>query len=129
MDDLATLTGNFFKVLTSQNGSRILQKSLNNSSAEIIGIIFSEVSSRINELMIDPYANYFCPIFYGFLDFNNKLIFLDEIRKHFEEVSISKIGTYPLQAIIDNIRTKEEQAIVKEGIMEKFSSITYVNIF
>jgi hypothetical protein len=126
-EDLAVLNGNFYKIITSQNGSRILQKSLYNTSPEIIILIFNEVSSRISELMVDSYANYFCPIFYGFLDVKNKLIYLDEIRKHIEEVANSKVGTYPLQAIIDSIRTKEEQNIVKEGLKESFQLISYVS--
>jgi hypothetical protein len=127
MEDLTILAGNFFKIITSQNGSRILQKSLCNTSPEILSIIFHEVSNRIHDLMTDSYANYFCQIFYGFLDLKSKLLFLEQISKYMEEISNSKVGTYPLQAIIDSIRSLEEQTIIKEGIKEKFLLITFVN--
>jgi hypothetical protein len=80
MEDLEILQGSFYKIITSQNGSRILQKSLYNTPIEIINIIFHEINSRLSELMIDSYANYFCQIFYGFLDLQNKIIFLKQVK-------------------------------------------------
>jgi|LauGreDrversion4_2_1035121.scaffolds.fasta_scaffold479918_2 hypothetical protein len=39
----SSLKGNFIKLITTQNGSRILQKSLRKSSSHIISLIMKEV--------------------------------------------------------------------------------------
>ena len=81
-EDLLILKGNFHKLIISQNGSRILQKALQNSHSSIMLAIFSEIDDKISDLMIDPYANYFCQIFYTYLEINEKLIFLKKVKVH-----------------------------------------------
>lgn len=78
-DSMHILKGHFFRLITSQNGSRILQKALQNSHSSVLLQIFEEVKDRISELMIDPYANYFCPVFYSHLEKKEKLIFLNKV--------------------------------------------------
>ena len=50
-DCYSMMKGNFFKILTTQNGSRVLQKSLKNTSQEILSFILHEVSILSN---LDP---------------------------------------------------------------------------
>ena len=50
-DYYSMMKGNFFKILTTQNGSRVLQKSLKNTSQEILSFILHEVSILSN---LDP---------------------------------------------------------------------------
>ena len=42
-DIFKILKGNFFKILTSQHGSRVMQKSLKNTSKEVLSKILNEV--------------------------------------------------------------------------------------
>lgn len=77
------LKGNFLKIIRSQNGSRVLQKALSKTSKEISAIIFEEIKTCLSDLLIDPYANYFCQRFYDFLDFNQKIEFLNQVRFSF----------------------------------------------
>jgi len=42
-DTYSMLKGNFFKILTTQNGSRVLQKSLKKTPKEILSLILGEV--------------------------------------------------------------------------------------
>jgi hypothetical protein len=76
---LPVLKGNFLKIVRTQNGSRILQKSLNKTCKEILSIIFSEIANSLHELMVDSYANYFCQRFYDYLDFSEKTYFLQSV--------------------------------------------------
>lgn len=72
--------------------------------------------------MIDLYANYFFQKFYGVLNDTDRLYFLNQIKDHIVSISNNKIGTYPLQAVIDKMRTNKEREIlvesVKSSIME-----------
>jgi hypothetical protein len=77
--DLSLLRGSFFKLLTSQNGSRILQKALQNSHYSVLNKIFEEIKDNISDLMVDSYANYFCPVFYSYLEIQEKLTFLTKV--------------------------------------------------
>jgi len=70
------LKGNFLHIIKTQNGSRILQKSLNKTNYDIISCIFFEIQEFLHALMVDSYANYFCQRFYDFVDFKEKVIFL-----------------------------------------------------
>jgi hypothetical protein len=73
------LKGNFISIIKTQNGSRVFQKYLKNTSSLILRSIFNELRYELNELMIDPYANYFCQKFFGFLEQVERLIFLKEV--------------------------------------------------
>lgn len=126
-EDLDILKGNLIKLLKSQNGSRVLQKSLQNTNSVVLVEIFQEMKNSLIELMVDSYANYFCQIFYSHLEIKQKITFLNIIKKELELIANSKIGTYPLQAIIDSFATKEEQLILQESILDNFIKLGNVN--
>ena len=111
--------GNYLKILTSQNGSRVLQKALSNTILEIINEIFLEIGEQIPELMVDSYANYFCQKFYSYLEFENKIKFLTFMKPAVVEIGNSKIGTYPLQAVLEQLNSDEEKMIVIDSVKEK----------
>jgi len=115
-DTYHILKGNFFKILTTQNGSRILQKSLKRTSKDILSRINKEIGSRIADLMTDSYANYFCQKFFGYVDYEDKIEFLVNIIEHFCQISNNKIGTYPLQAVLEQLKTERERNMIIETI-------------
>jgi len=56
-----------------------MQIALTNSSYKVIQQIMREIENQLNELMIDPYANYFCQKFYEFLKLDDRLEFLEKV--------------------------------------------------
>ena len=66
--------------------------------------------------MVDSYANYFCQKFFGGLDGDDKILFLRNVCENFVEIANNKIGTYPLQAILEQLRTDTEKNMVIETI-------------
>jgi hypothetical protein len=122
-DTYEKLKGNFLKVVTSQNGSRVLQKALHNTEPIYISRIFEEIHSELGNLMVDPYANYFCQKFFGMLNSEQRKIFLNVIRDHVYDIGVSKIGTYPLQAVLDQLKTDEEKMIIINYIKDKIMDI------
>ena len=74
------LKGNFFKVITSQNGSRVLQKALQNTETSILVRIFEEIKENVHQIMIDSYGNYFCQRFFSYLNKENRIIFLKHVN-------------------------------------------------
>ena len=119
LDDYNKLKGNFLNLITSQNGSRFMQKIYVNSDYEVLKKIFNEISSSIADCMVDPYANYFCKKFFGVLKKEERKIFLNSIINKIIDISNSKIGTYPLQAVIAQLDENEEINLIMNAIHGK----------
>ena len=55
------------------------QKKIIEEYEEIMKQIMREIEAKLNELMVDPYANYFCQKFYEYLNLDDRLDFLDKV--------------------------------------------------
>lgn len=77
---LEELKGSFLGLIICQNGSRIMQLALGNSSYVVIEHIMREIEDKLNELMVDQYANYFCQKFYEYLKLDDRLVFLEKVK-------------------------------------------------
>jgi hypothetical protein len=106
------LSGSFLNLVKTQSGSRVLQSILSTSHPEVVKSLFYELKANLPELIIDPYANYFCPKLFSVLKTEEKIQFLLEIQYNVLEIGVSKIGTYPLQMIIGNLTTPNELNIM-----------------
>jgi hypothetical protein len=112
------LKGKIFLILTTQNGSRVLQKCLKRTTQDILSLLLDEIKGKIHELMVDPYANYFCQKFFGLLHDKDKLIFLTNIKDNMIKVANNKIGTYPLQVVIEQLRKSDEKEILISAVRD-----------
>lgn len=104
--------------MKNQNGSRILQKALKNTDKNIISQMYSELKGNISNLLIDPYANYFIQKFFNFINENERIEFLKELKMSIIDVGNSKIGTYPLQSILEQLCTTTEREIIVNYICD-----------
>lgn len=66
--------------------------------------------------MVDSYANYFFQKFYGYLSDEDRIIFITKIKDNIVSISNNKIGTYPLQAIIDKMKLPIEREILVDSL-------------
>lgn len=124
--DKETFTGiknDFIKIIKTHKGSRIFQNYLKNTEPEIIFEIFKQIKPSLIELMTDFYANYFCKKFYFFLQINERISFLNEIYNSIPSLSINPIATYPIQSIIELIKTNQEKQIVVSSVKNSLSSL------
>jgi len=103
----------------------VLQKCLKRTSQDILSLILIELETRIHELMIDSYANYFCQKFFAMLSDKDKMIFLNNIKENVLFVSNNKIGTYPLQIIIEQLRKPEEIMLIINSVKEVCMDMFY----
>lgn len=107
------MKGNFLKIIRTQNGSRLLQKTIKKTNKDILGCILDEILIHVPNLIVDPYANYFCQKFFNSLKSNDKLRWLNQIRPSLVSICKSKIGTYPVQSFIENLtNTKEKEILI-----------------
>jgi hypothetical protein len=66
--------------------------------------------------MIDPYANYFCQKLFSCLDGELRLVYLSKIKDYLAFIGKNRIGTYPLQSIIESLLNDEEKCVIINGI-------------
>ena len=101
-----------YHLIITQSGSRLLQNYLEKTPSQIIHLLYNEISGKINNLLLDPYANYFCMKLFCFLNNNDRLSFLSIIVKNICIFSINKISTYPIQFIVSHLYSKIEMQII-----------------
>ena len=113
------LKGTFYDLVKSQNGSRFLQRVYIQTEQSILEKIFNELCPHIASLMIDPYANYFCQKYFSVLNYDTKLKFLNALTADIDIISCSKVGTYPLQSVIEQLSSDEMQIILLNSLSGK----------
>ena len=120
------IKGKFLLVIKNQKGSKIFQKYLKSThSDEILHLLFMEINLKIEELIIDPYANYFCKKFFTCLNQKDRIEFLKGMEKSLVKLSSDSIGTYPIQTVIENLNSKIEKMIIISSIKDRFKDLIY----
>lgn len=121
------IKGKIILIIKNHKGSKILQKFLKstNHSDEIIHLIFLEISLNLEELMTDPYANYFCKKFFSNLNLKDRIDFLKRIEKSLVPLSLDSIGTYPIQTIIEHLSSNIEKMIIISSIKERIEELIF----
>ena len=120
------IKGKIVSIIKNHKGSKIFQKYLKSThSDEILHLIFVELFPFLPDLIIDPYANYFCKKFFTYLNQKDRIDFLKNIEKNLVELSSDSIGTYPIQSIIEHLSSKNEKNIILSGIKEGFIKLIY----
>jgi hypothetical protein len=117
--------GNFVNLIQTHRGSRMFQNFLKNTSNDIIHLIFTEINKSLIELIKEPYANYFCKKFFIYLNKKDRIDFLLIISSSIINLSINNIGTYPIQAIIEQIESKKEKKIIIDSIKNSIQVLCY----
>ena len=118
------IQGNFVNIIKTHKGSRIFQNYLKNTHSDILHQIFLEVNPYLQELLIDPYANYFCRKFFTFLNQKDRTDFLLSIENSLIKLSTNSIGTYPIQGIIEHIGSKIEKNIIVKAIKDHIEELS-----
>ena len=120
------IKGKFLQIIKNHKGSKIFQKYLKSThSDEILHQIFIELSPNLEEIIIDPYANYFCKKFFTYLNQNDRIDFLKRIESSFIKLSSDSIGTYPIQSIIEYLSSKTEKMIIINAIKDRFEELIF----
>ena len=118
------IQGNIAEIIKSHKGSRIFQNYLKNTHNDILHQIFMEINPFLEELLIDPYANYFCKKFFTFLNQKDRIDFLNTIKNSLIKLSSNNIGTFPIQGIIEHVGSKIEKNIIINSIKNNIHELS-----
>ena len=121
------IKGKFLSIIKNHKGSKIFQKYIkpNNTSDEIIHLLFLELSKNLEDFMTNPYSNYFFKKFFICLNSDDRIYLLKKIEKSIVKLSIDEIGTYPIQTIIEFLNNKIEKMIVINAIKDHIQELIF----
>ena len=121
------IKGKFLSIIKNHKGSKIFQKYIkpNNTSDEIIHLLFLELSKDLEEFMTNPYSNYFFKIIFICLNNDDRIYLLKKIEKSIVKLSLDEIGTYPIQTIIEFLNNKIEKMIIITAIKDHIPELIY----
>ena len=117
------IKGKFFNIIKNHKGSKIFQKYLKYTHSDILHQIFVELSQNLEDLITDPYANYFCKRFFTYLNQKDRIDFLKGIEKSMVKLSSDSIGTYPIQTIIEHVGSKNEKIIIINALKDNIKEL------
>ena len=118
--------GKFVLIIKNHKGSKLFQKYLkSNTSEEIVHLLYIELSQNLEEIITDPYANYFCKKFYVNLSQEDRIDFLNKIKNSIIKYSCDGIGTYSIQTIIENSNSQNEKIIIISLIKDYIEELIY----
>jgi hypothetical protein len=119
------LKGQFCTIIKNHQGSKIFQKYLKSTHCDILHQIFLELIDNLEELITDPYANYFCKKFFTYLNQKDRIDFLKKIEKSMVQLSSNSIGTYPMQTIIEHVGSKNEKIIIISALKDNIKELSF----
>ena len=121
------IKGKFLAIIKNHKGSKIFQKYIkpNNTSDEIIHLLFLELSKNLEDFMTNPYSNYFFKKFFICLNSDDRIYLLKKIEKSIVRLSLDEIGTYPIQTIIEFLDNKIEKLIVINAIKDHIQELIF----
>jgi len=100
--------------LKTHQGSIYLQFLLNNLDDIEINNLLNRIHLNLNEIMCSHYGNYFIQKFFQRLNYNQRIFILNQIQYNFIQIATNKIGTYSIQALIDVLKTPNEEKFLKK---------------
>ena len=121
------IKGRVLSIIKNHKGSKIFQKYIkqNNTSDEIIHLLFIELSKNLYEFMTNPYSNYFFKKFFVCLSLDDRIYLLKKIEKQMVQLSIDEIGTYPIQTMIEFSNNKIEKIIILSALKNHIEKLIY----
>lgn len=123
------LQGSFLQIIKTQNGSRVLQKALKKTNKDFLSLILNEIITNIPYLITDPYANYFCQKLFTNLKSVDKIRWITQISPNLVSIAKSKIGTYPIQSLIENLTYFNEKKLMVDLLIGDVLDLCTVSIY
>jgi hypothetical protein len=125
-ESMGRLKGLFANIISSQNGSRILQKCLKKTDMTILTQLLEEILPCLQKMLCNPFGQLFCQKLYAHLDDIDRKRFLTQIRNEVHVISKNKIGFKPMLFLIDQIDNIEDKQVFLDCIKEHVLEMCYV---
>jgi len=115
-DLLSSLETDLHQFITTQKGSRTMQKFLDRINPQVLDIILERLKDNFAFIMTDLYGNYFCQRLIQSCSSEQRIFMLVNMKHDIITISMNSCGTHSLQSLIEIINLKEEGTIILESI-------------
>lgn len=102
--------------ISTQKGSREMQKLLYKISPNDISSLIEKLSLSMTLIMEDKYGNYFCQKLIQNCSPEQRVEILKSVKDSFNEVSCHPFGTHSLQVLVEISNMETEQALLSDCI-------------
>jgi len=108
--------GHLVEFAKTYNGSRLLQKFFPRANQNEVEHVINEIEDHIDELMLDPYANYMFQTLAQSCSADQRFRLLQEIAPSMVRVAGDRKGTHSLQAIVSLISRDVEEKLIRDAL-------------
>ena len=108
--------GHLVEFAKTYNGSRLLQKFFPRANQNEVEHVINEIEDHIDELMLDPYANYMFQTLAQSCSADQRFRLLQEIAPSMVRVACDRKGTHSLQAIVSLISRDVEEKLIRDAL-------------
>ena len=110
--------------ISTQKGSRDMQKLLYKISPIDISSLIEKLSSFMTTIMEDKYGNYFCQKLIQNCSPEQRVEILKSVKDSFNEVSCHSFGTHSLQVLVEISNMENEQMLLSQCIEQNLLSLS-----
>ena len=110
--------------ISTQKGSRDMQKLLYKLSPIDISSLIEKLSSSMTTIMEDKYGNYFCQKLIQNCSPEQRVEILKSVKDTFNEVSCHSFGTHSLQVLVEISNMENEQILLSQCIEQNMLSLS-----
>lgn len=115
--------------ICTPKGCRHIQSFLVKANSEILELIVDKIKLDLSVIMKNPYANYFFQKLSICLNYELRVLILNNLAKDFFSIASDNCGTHALQSLFEVVNTDLEIGLLLEIIKPDFLSICKVRIF
>jgi len=102
----------------SYQGSKMLQQFISRANQGEIDQVIREIGGRLEELILDPYANYMVQTLMQNCSSEQRYRLLQRIAPSMIKIACHKKGTHSLQVIVTLMHKEAEHQIIKEAFKD-----------
>ena len=107
----------------SYQGSKVIQQFIAKASQQEIDLLIQEISGKIEELILDPYANYMVQSLMQSCSSEQRYRLLKRIAPSMIKIACHKKGTHSLQVIVTLMHKEAEHEIIRDALKDYISDL------
>src|SRR6478609_7166481 len=105
---------------------RILQKFFPKANQNEVEQVIHEIEDKLEELMLDPYANYMFQTLAQSCSSDQRYFLLKKIAPSMAEIACDRKGTHALQSLIALVSRDVEENLLRDTLKDHIVELSFV---
>jgi len=116
----------FLDYICSSKGCHEIQKYLKRTNPSDMNKILYKIGDNLQDIMIDPYANYFFQKITNIITIEQRIYIFQNIQKSFITIATNMSGTHSLQALVVSTENLTEIELIIDSVVPMFTELCFV---